>query len=151
MTCYAIAMPGRALVLAGLLALMACTSARPARPTTTKGTPSEERATVQSGMATWYATGTMTASGERFDKRALTAAHRTLPFGSIVKVTHRRSGRSVKVRINDRGPFGSKKRIIDVSEAAARRLGIVDEGVAPVTVEVLVRGHGRRKRGGNRK
>ena len=141
-------MPLRAIVLAGLLALVACHSTRPAQPTTR---PPDDRGAVQSGLATWYATGTMTASGERFNRRAMTAAHRTLPFGSVVKVTHRRSGKSVKVRINDRGPFGSKKRIIDISEAAAERLGIVGEGVAPVTVEVLERGSGRRSHRRGRK
>ena len=133
-----------ALLVALAIGAAACGST--AKPT--KSAASSPVRDVQHGLATWYATGTMTASGERFDKRAMTAAHRTLPFGSMVRVTHRRSGRSVKVRINDRGPFGSKKRIIDVSQAAAERLGIIDEGVAPVTVEVLVRGAGRRKRGG---
>jgi rare lipoprotein A len=136
----------RAQVIALVLALAAaCSSSRPApetgpRPRPGGTTPAGD---VQSGLATWYGRGQMTASGERFDKRAMTAAHRTLPFGSLVRVTHRRTGKSVKVRINDRGPFGSKKRIIDVSEAAAEKLGIIDEGVAPVTVEVLRRGRGR--------
>jgi rare lipoprotein A len=115
--------------------LIACGSPRP-KAKTPSSTPTSN---VQLGMATWYATGTMTASGERYNKRDMTAAHRKLPFGTIVRVTHRRTGRSVVVRINDRGPFGSKKRIIDVSEAAAEKLGIVDEGVAPVRVEVIGR------------
>jgi rare lipoprotein A len=136
----------RVLVLAAIVILGAgCPSARPKEET--QPTPPASVGTVQTGLATWYASGTMTASGERYNKRAMTAAHRTLPFGSVVLVKHRRTGRSVKVRINDRGPFGSKKRIIDVSEAAAEKLGIIDEGVAPVTVEVLVRGTGRKKRG----
>jgi len=97
-------------------------------------------------MATWYATGTMTASGEPYDKRAMTAAHRKLPFGTVVRVTHRRTGKSVTVRINDRGPFGSKKRIIDVSEAAAEKLGIIVEGVAPVKVEILARPEPKKKK-----
>ncbi|HEU4732269.1 MAG TPA: septal ring lytic transglycosylase RlpA family protein [Kofleriaceae bacterium] len=90
-------------------------------------------------MATYYgseAQGGPTASGERFDKRQLTAAHRTLPFGTRVRVTNTRNGRSVEVRINDRGPYG-RGRIIDVSEAAARRLGMIDAGVVPVIVEVV--------------
>ena len=78
-----------------------------------------------------------TAAGERFDRRKLTAAHRTLPLGTWVRVTNTRNGRSVEVRINDRGPFGGHGRIIDVSEAAARRLDMIDAGVVPVTVEVL--------------
>ena len=88
-------------------------------------------------MATWYATGTMTASGERFDKNAMTAAHRKLPFGSIVRVTHRKTHKSVTVRINDRGPYG--RAMIDLSKAAAAKLGIIREGVAPVRLEVLSR------------
>jgi rare lipoprotein A len=97
---------------------------------------------IQRGYATWYGGslhGGPTASGERFNKHALTAAHRKLPFGTRVRVTHRDNGKSVIVRINDRGPFGKKKRIIDVSEAAAKRLGMIDQGVAPVTIEVLGR------------
>lgn len=79
----------------------------------------------------------MTASGERFDKHALTAAHRTLPFGTRVRVTNTRNGRSVVVRINDRGPYGPRRRVIDVSEAAARKLEMIDDGVVPVTLEVV--------------
>jgi rare lipoprotein A len=101
---------------------------------------------AQRGYATWYGTspgqeGGPTASGERFHRNALTAAHRTLPMGTVVRVTATRSGRSVVVRINDRGPFGDRSRIIDLSEAAARQLGIIDAGVAPVTIEVLSRPH----------
>ena len=95
---------------------------------------------VQRGMATFYGDeqqGGPTASGERFDKRKLTAAHRTLPLGTRVRVTNTKNGRSVEVRINDRGPFGNRGRIIDVSEEAARRLGMLDAGVVPVVVEVL--------------
>ena len=84
------------------------------------------------GLASWYNEGHTTANGERFDPKGLTAAHRTLPFGTKVRVTHK--GRSVIVRINDRGPF-VPGRIIDLSEAAARQLGIT--GVAKVTLEVL--------------
>lgn len=95
---------------------------------------------VQRGLATFYGQeqhGGPTASGERFDKRKLTAAHRTLPLGTRVRVTNTRNGRSVEVRINDRGPFGNRNRIIDVSEAAARRLDMIEAGVVPVIVEVL--------------
>jgi rare lipoprotein A len=116
------------------LALAACGSeAKPKRVAAV--TPG-----LQRGMATWYGGelhGGPTASGERFDKRKLTAAHRTLRFGSRVRVTNTRNGRSVEVRINDRGPFGGRNRIIDVSEAAARQLGMIEAGVVPVTVEVL--------------
>lgn len=126
----------RAFLVMIAFALVACGTpkTKPQTQTPTSKTPS-----VQIGMATWYATGTMTASGERYDKRDMTAAHRKLPFGTIVRVTHRRTGKAVVVRINDRGPFGSKKRIIDVSEAAAEKLGIIDEGVAPVRVEIIGR------------
>jgi rare lipoprotein A len=97
---------------------------------------------LQRGLATFYgdeAQGGPTASGERFDKRKLTAAHRSLPLGTRVRVTNVHNGRSVEVRINDRGPYGGAKRIIDLSEAAARQLGMIDAGVVPVTVEVLSR------------
>jgi rare lipoprotein A len=95
---------------------------------------------VYMGYATWYGGGHHggpTASGERFNKNALTAAHRTLPMGTRVRVTNERNGRSVVVRINDRGPYGKRTRIIDVSEAAARQLGMIEAGVVPVRVEVL--------------
>jgi rare lipoprotein A len=88
----------------------------------------------ETGFASTYSlrhVGKATASGERLQHGALTAAHRRLPFGSTVRVTHRRNGRSVTVRINDRGPF-VRGRIIDLSPAAARALGFA--GVAPVTV-----------------
>ncbi len=93
------------------------------------------------GLASWYGpgfNGRKTASGERFNQNAMTAAHRSLPFGTKVRVTNRNNGRSVVVRINDRGPF-IRGRVIDVSAAAARSLGMVSSGVAPVTVEVLNR------------
>src|SRR5262249_57654649 len=84
--------------------------------------------------------GGPTASGERFHRSAMTAAHRSLPMGTVVRVTNLKNGRSVVVRINDRGPYGrDRSRIIDLSEAAARRMGIIDAGVAPVTIEVLSR------------
>jgi rare lipoprotein A len=98
------------------------------------------RTGVQEGYATWYGGslhGGPTASGERFNKNAMTAAHRTLPLQTRVRVTNKRNGRSVLVRINDRGPFGKKNRIIDVSEAAARQLGMIEAGVVPVRVEVI--------------
>ena len=93
------------------------------------------------GLATWYGAqlaGRKTASGERFDPDALTAAHRTLPFGTWVEV-RRTSGssRAVRVRINDRGPFGDHKRVIDVSRKAAQILDMVKDGVVPVEVRVV--------------
>ncbi|MDD2540971.1 MAG: septal ring lytic transglycosylase RlpA family protein [Desulfuromonadaceae bacterium] len=94
---------------------------------------------VQEGIASSYGRdfdGRKTSSGELFDMHAMTAAHKTLPLGVYVKVRHKQSGREVIVRINDRGPFVSG-RIIDLSEGAARRLGMIQEGVAAVTVTAL--------------
>ena len=97
---------------------------------------------AETGKASWYGKahqGKRTASGERFDMHALTAAHRTLPFGTIVRVTDLRSGKSVNVRINDRGPF-HHDRIIDLSYEAARKLGFVGRGTTRVEVVVVERG-----------
>jgi len=95
-------------------------------------------ALAQSGIASTYGaeSGDRTASGEHFNPGALTAAHRTLPFGTMVRVTNRSSGRSVVVRINDRGPF-VRGRIIDLTPAAARALGF--SGLANVEVDVVAR------------
>jgi rare lipoprotein A len=93
----------------------------------------------ESGKASWYGPGHIgkkTASGEVFTGRGHTAAHRDLPLGSLVRVKDSATGRSVVVRINDRGPY-VKGRVIDLSERAARELGIRDEGVAEVTLEIL--------------
>ncbi len=102
--------------------------------------PSAPQATVLGrGSASFYATkfnGRRTASGERFDSDELTAAHRTLPFGSRVRVTCVTTGKSVIVRINDRGPF-SAGRMIDVSRAAARELGLVARGHGTVEIALL--------------
>jgi len=94
---------------------------------------------VEQGLASWYGReqhGHLTANGEHFDMYALTAAHRTLRMGTRVRVTNLKNGRSVVVRINDRGPY-AKGRIVDVSFAAARELGMLDAGVVPARVEVL--------------
>ena len=99
----------------------------------------------EKGMASWYGRkfhGRKTANGERYDMYAMTAAHRTLPLPSYVRVTNRRNGRSVIVRVNDRGPF-KKNRIIDLSYAAAKKLGIVATGTAPVIVELIQPGRWR--------
>ena len=93
--------------------------------------------TVQSGEASWYSDkfqGRLTASGERFDGGALTAAHRTLPLGSHVRVRSLATGKSVVVRINDRGPY-VKHRIIDLSYAAAKSLGLTDARSMQVQIE----------------
>jgi rare lipoprotein A len=92
-----------------------------------------------SGKASYYADkyqGRQTASGERFDQKAMTAAHRTLPFGTKVKVTNVRNGKSVLVRINDRGPF-VKGRIIDLSRSAFASIGSPASGVIGVEIEVI--------------
>lgn len=92
---------------------------------------------AQVGGASWYGPGfhgRRTASGERFDQNAMTCAHRTARFGSRLRVTDLRTGRSITCRVNDRGPF-SGGRIIDLSKAAATRLGIVSRGVAKVRID----------------
>src|SRR3954466_15987288 len=108
-----------ALVLGGLCAPVSGADAKP----------------IQSGGASWYGPGfhgKRTANGERFNTHALTAAHRSLPFGSRVQVTNERTGRSVVVRINDRGPFVGG-RVIDLSKAAARAVGISGVGKVKLT------------------
>lgn len=88
------------------------------------------------GFASFYSSGQMTASGQRFNPSKLTAAHRSFKFGTRVLVTNRRNGKSVIVTINDRGPF-VKGRIIDLSRAAAARIGMINSGVAPVSIARL--------------
>ena len=88
-------------------------------------------ASAQCGSASWYALYSQTASGEQMDPSELTAAHRTLPFGTKLKVTNQKNGKSVIVRINDRGPF-IKGRVIDLSKGAAKKLGIISSGVADI-------------------
>ena len=93
------------------------------------------------GVASWYGPGFQgrkTASGVRFNMNALTAAHRSLPFGTQVRVTNVDNGRTVVVTINDRGPF-TRGRIIDLSKAAASRLGMIKQGLAKVRVEAIGR------------
>lgn len=93
-------------------------------------------AMAQCGGASWYGPGfhgKKTASGERFNQNAMTAAHKTLPFGTVVTVKDQRTGKSVKVTINDRGPF-HKGRIIDLSKAAAIKLGIHNAGTGKVCI-----------------
>lgn len=98
---------------------------------------------VQTGKASWYGPGfhgKKTSNGERYNMHALTAAHKTLPLGTVVRVSNLDNGKNVIVRINDRGPFHGK-RVIDLSKAAAARLGFVKQGMAKVRVEAL---HGGR-------
>ncbi len=100
------------------------------------GASAIDPSTVQHGKASWYHEPQRLASGGRFDPNGLTAAHRTLPFGTMVRVTHVRNKRTTVVRINDRGPY-SKGRILDLSKAAAKELQMINSGTAQVTVEVL--------------
>jgi rare lipoprotein A len=105
---------------------------------------------VLHGEAAWYGSalaGRRTASGEIFDPRRFTAAHRTLAFGTVVRVVRTDAPAVVYVRITDRGPYGDERRIIDLSRAAAEHLGILRRGVATVRVEVLEYGAPRRGRG----
>jgi rare lipoprotein A len=91
------------------------------------------------GIASWYGgkfQGRLTANGETFDTNELTAAHREIPFHTIVRVTNMQNGRSVDVRINDRGPFVDN-RVIDLSRAAADAIGMTSTGVAPVTLDII--------------
>lgn len=97
------------------------------------------KAPVQTGQASWYGPGFRgkpTASGKRFRPRKRTAAHKTLPFGTVVKVTRTDSGQSVRVVINDRGPYAGG-RVIDLSRRAARKIDMIQDGVAPVEIRVV--------------
>ena len=144
-------MTDRALVplvaaVAAVLLSTGCASRHPASPAVPAATaPASPRAS-QAGYATYVARsfhGKKSASGETFDEGQLVAAHRTLPFGSVVRVTNVQNGRSVTVRIVDRGPYGQNYRegtIIDVSRAAARRLRMIRDGQVPVRVEILTLG-----------
>ena len=101
--------------------------------------PADSETEIDGGMASYYGNelaGNRTASGERFDPGQLTAAHRSLPFGTMVRVTNTSNGDSVVVRINDRGPF-SRGRVIDVSQAAAREIGMHRSGTARVKLALL--------------
>ena len=95
---------------------------------------------VQTGVASWYEIkcngGTHTASGETLNDWAMTAAHKTLPMGTRVRVTNKANGRSIVVKINDRGPY-IKGRIIDVTKGVAHKLGFINKGIVPCKVEVL--------------
>jgi rare lipoprotein A len=134
-----------------VLASTGCASHHPASGSVPASAALSSRAAVpeQEGYATYLARsfhGKRSASGETFDERRLVAAHRTLPFGSVVRVTNVQNGRSVTVRIVDRGPYGQNYRegtIIDLSRAAARRLRMLRDGQVPARVEVLKLGDDR--------
>ncbi len=103
--------------------------------------PSAQNGYRMSGIASWYGGywhGRRTANGERYNQNSLTAAHRTLPFNTLVKVTNRNNGRSVVVRINNRGPH-VRGRVLDLSVAAAKQIGSYSGGLAPVEAVVIGR------------
>jgi rare lipoprotein A len=127
----------------GLAALAGC-APRATRPTEPEEKPGREvvrpekpppaRAWLEEGLASYYGPGLAgrpTASGEKFNPQKLTAAHKKLPFGTCLRVVNVENGRSVEVRVNDRGPF-VKGRVVDVSTAAAKQLGMMDKGLARV-------------------
>jgi peptidoglycan lytic transglycosylase len=141
--------PLRYSLLLSVLALAGCArraegpfpAAIPSSPAPSYAAPAP--VAIESGAASYYAdslAGNATASGEPYDPRALTAAHRTLPFGTVVDVV-REDGRAVRVRINDRGPF-AKGRVIDLSRTAAEQLGMLRAGVVPVRLFVVARPNG---------
>lgn len=138
-------MPKQMRVIAALasVALLAACQSLPTAPTSPASmTDRREPAFTEIGLASWYGPhfhGSRTADGERFDMNALTAAHRTLPFNSYVRVIDLANRRSVIVRINDRGPYAGG-RIIDLSARAARELGITDDGTARVRIERVTAG-----------
>lgn len=118
-----------------LLALAGCSST----PKSGGGGASVARGHSETGQASYYGNefhGRKTANGEPFDQGKLTAAHRTLPFGTRLKVTNTQTGKSVQVRVNDRGPF-VKGRIIDLSSSAFKAIASLNAGVAPVRIQVV--------------
>ena len=129
------------LALAATLWLGGCSTTREPSPSDlglpgTWDGPGDSDSEIERGVASWYGQqfqGRRTASGEPFDRHALTAAHKTLPFGTRVRVRHLGSGQEVVVRINDRGPF-TKGRVIDLSQAAASAIGLVQSGTARVVL-----------------
>lgn len=137
---------GTIMILTCASLLAACADRRATTmPPVTMPAPTPQQQSIQQpiftqeGVASWYGQshhGKRTANGEAFDMEALTAAHRTLPFGTVVRVTHLATNRMVTVRINDRGPY-SGGRIIDLSARSARDLGIAKLGIARVKVEQL--------------
>jgi rare lipoprotein A len=133
--------PALAFALATVLWLGGCATRAPSAPDAGSAPSSSSDTTqtaseIERGMASWYGDkfqGRRTASGESFNMNDLTAAHKTLPFGTRVRVRHAGTGREVTVRINDRGPF-TKGRVIDLSRAAAASIGLIQAGVGPVVL-----------------
>jgi rare lipoprotein A len=108
----------------------------PGTPAVLNAHPAAKANSVSDGVASFYTEDEWTASGERFNTRAMTAAHPTLPFGTRLRVTNVTNGRSVVVRINDRGPF-VPGRVVDLSESAAESLGMVERGIVKVKLDVV--------------
>lgn len=129
--------------LRGASGLVPKVEVRRSAPTSTEtrvtGRIGKAGASLRSGVASWYGEvwqGRRTASGESFDTNQLTACHRTLPFGTLVRVVNLRNHRSVVVKINDRGNLSSQ-RVIDLSSAAAEKIGLLQAGLAPVRLEIV--------------
>jgi rare lipoprotein A len=138
-------MPAPIVWLILIFILSGCATGRTAPAPTVSSKPRAAPSTPrpgafeQTGEASWYGRqhhGKRTASGETYDMHKLIAAHRTLPIGTRVLVTNLENGRTVEVRINDRGPF-APRRVLDLSYAAAQRLGAVGDGIIPVGLRVL--------------
>jgi len=126
-----------------VFSISACATA-PQRTTATIGSGAVEEGWSEEGLASWYGEpyhGRPTAAGPRYDMNEMTAAHRTLPFGTVVRVTNLESDREAEVVINDRGPFVAG-RIVDLSRAAADHLGVIGPGIAPVRLTVVRAGDG---------
>ena len=130
-------------ILLGLGAIWGCAAVRmragPGHASPNVTGDRVERSRVQVGLASWYGEyhhGLPTASGEVFDMAQLTAAHRTLPLGTRLRVTNLENGRIVRVRVNDRGPYVDG-RVLDLSHGAARVLDMVERGVVPVRLDIV--------------
>jgi rare lipoprotein A len=141
--------------LTALVATLTLSTAASATPSVNSTRVESKQLIAQSvGQASFYGNepgegGPLTANGERYNSGGLTAAHRTLPFGTRVRVTSPRTGRSVVVRINDRGPF-TGGRVIDLSVGAARAIGLTSSGVGTVRMDVLGGGESQGRRQGRR-
>ncbi|MCL4510414.1 MAG: septal ring lytic transglycosylase RlpA family protein [Bacteroidetes bacterium] len=136
---FLIAMVASALYLAGCSAAARFTNTGSSTTQPSFNTSTEKPLLTVEGIASYYSygfDGKKTASGEIFNKNSLTAAHREFPFGTLLRVTNLGNGKSVEVVVNDRGPF-DKSRIIDLSEAAAREIDMIQDGTAKVKIEVL--------------
>jgi rare lipoprotein A len=133
-------LPSRIVPLAAVALLAACAGpVLPPSPPQPASAAIEQPTFRQVGIASWYGKahhGHITANGEIFDMHELTAAHRSLPFDTVVRVTNLANGKSVQVRINDRGPY-VQGRVVDLSAAAARQLGIVEKGTVEVRIEAF--------------